>query len=347
MKSCKKCGITTSAKKVTIDELGICNYCHYYEQYASFFENTELLRQKFLDIFKEKKGTYDVSLGLSGGKDSTYVLLKLINEYHLKVCTYTIDNGFLSPSAKKMIDKLVKDLNVPHVYITFNQDFIRKSYHDSLKKFLSPCIACSYIGYATMINATTKFDAKIGIHGRSRMQMFRNFDNNLDPFNELLFYSLKEEYHLEETYQRALEKIGKFVDKKVQETLQNDILKDAFEFGYRDFIPFFLYHEYDVDEIKKYLFEKGYDFYQNVEHDDCLIHKAADYLKNTFSINKYNEKELCYLVRTNKLLLEDLDLKKPKLIRPKAELNFLFKTAKVNNFILLKARIYRIIRSFK
>jgi len=58
------------------------------------------------------KHQYDAVVGLSGGKDSTYVLCQIVNKYKLKVAAVTYDNGFLTDFAKESIKNTVNKLGV-------------------------------------------------------------------------------------------------------------------------------------------------------------------------------------------------------------------------------------------
>ena len=62
-----------------------------------------------------------VYVSFSGGKDSTYVLYKLVKEYRLKVKAYTLDNGFLSQEAREIesvaiIINIAKSLTVFFIF---------------------------------------------------------------------------------------------------------------------------------------------------------------------------------------------------------------------------------------
>ncbi|WP_269849851.1 adenine nucleotide alpha hydrolase family protein [Methanosarcina horonobensis] len=60
--------------------------------------------QKLKKLFEDYggKGKYDVIYALSGGKDSSYTLYKLKQDYpFLKVLAVQFDNGFISEGAVK------------------------------------------------------------------------------------------------------------------------------------------------------------------------------------------------------------------------------------------------------
>lgn len=113
---CRRCIMdTTSDPKLILDEDGVCNYCHEYdeeyEKYKKYRENGERqLAELFLKIKKEcRNKPYDVALGLSGGVDSSYVLY-LAHQYGLRVLAIHVDAGWNSEIAVQNIEKMCTKL---------------------------------------------------------------------------------------------------------------------------------------------------------------------------------------------------------------------------------------------
>ena len=113
---CKRCINDESVRNIIFDSHGICNYCRTYEKIEKQITDYSELEKLFQSRLKKVKGKYDydAAVGISGGKDSIYVLDQLIKKYHLKVKAFTMNNGFLTDAAKKNIDRLVKEYGVKH-----------------------------------------------------------------------------------------------------------------------------------------------------------------------------------------------------------------------------------------
>lgn len=113
MEKCSKCILPKEYPGINFDSKGVCNYCRDYENRWDSWTESEA---DFLRIAKQKMGTNleePCILGLSGGKDSSYLLHILIRKYEFKnVKTFTYDNGFLSDGAKDNIAKLCESLGV-------------------------------------------------------------------------------------------------------------------------------------------------------------------------------------------------------------------------------------------
>ncbi len=73
------------------------------------------------------KNDYDALVLFSGGKDSTYMIRRIQNEYPgLRLLSFTIDNGFMSVVAKENIAGLIPRLGIDHVFVTPKKSFYIK-----------------------------------------------------------------------------------------------------------------------------------------------------------------------------------------------------------------------------
>jgi hypothetical protein len=73
----------------------------------------------FLNLYRGKKGKYDCMVGISGGRDSTYTLWKLVNDYKLKVLAIHYDNPFTSEQAKRNMEKTAEILGIDIIKWSF------------------------------------------------------------------------------------------------------------------------------------------------------------------------------------------------------------------------------------
>jgi len=115
MNCCAKCVLPDTFPGITFDESGVCNYCRT-TPIPSVEEKHEHL-QRFEELIEKKRNptSFDVLLGYSGGKDSTYTLMILTRTYKLKVLAFTFDNGFISEQAKVNIHKMTDALGAASV----------------------------------------------------------------------------------------------------------------------------------------------------------------------------------------------------------------------------------------
>ena len=128
---CERCINDNSMRKISFDREGICNYCRNYEMIANQIQNYEYLEELFKERIERVRGQYDydAAVGISGGKDSVFVLEQLVSRYHLKIKAFTMNNGFLTEAAKQNIDRMVREFGVKHEYIDYEQALLRKVYN--------------------------------------------------------------------------------------------------------------------------------------------------------------------------------------------------------------------------
>ena len=101
----------TSASNIVFDDKGNCNFCEDFISNDIKIEklDVEPLIKKIKKNGRGKK--YDCIVGLSGGVDSSYTLLKAL-EYGLRPLAVHLDNGWNSEIASSNISNLVENLNV-------------------------------------------------------------------------------------------------------------------------------------------------------------------------------------------------------------------------------------------
>lgn len=355
MSICKICLNDDSVRNIRFNKEGICNFCELYLKDKDKLTDYGKLQNLFQERIDKVRGkhAYDVAVGISGGKDSVFVLYELKKRYNLKIKAFTMNNGFLSDEAKKNIDELVSDFEVEHEYITFDESMLRKFYAYSVKKWLVPCVACSYIGYASMINFASKIDAGMIVHGRSPEQMFRQYGE--DVFTDLVNAGLTSihDLDLEALYSKLLGLIDDKLDNKLREDVKKMLFADIDKNDFREFVAYFLYHPYDEKKIVKFLKENtAWKVGENYSHYDCRIHPATKYIYQCAEGRPHILPEVSFLIRDGQITKEEAieRLEKDKLsIKPKKEMDELFGYIKKNEKItLLKAELYkRVIKKWK
>ena len=80
--ACSKCVLPSTTPGIHFDENGVCNYCSSYEPMKVKGEE-ELI--EILNGYRAQKNRYDCIICISGGRDSTYTLWKLVHDYGMNV----------------------------------------------------------------------------------------------------------------------------------------------------------------------------------------------------------------------------------------------------------------------
>jgi N-acetyl sugar amidotransferase len=118
LKICKKCVMDNEGNsEITFNDQGVCNYCFEYEEkYKKRVFTNNQGTKRLIDILNKikkskKKNKYDCVIGVSGGVDSTYVALKVI-ELGLNPLAVHLDNGWNSELAIHNIQKMLEKLDI-------------------------------------------------------------------------------------------------------------------------------------------------------------------------------------------------------------------------------------------
>ncbi|MEQ8422259.1 MAG: amino acid adenylation domain-containing protein [Arenibacter algicola] len=248
--NCMECGLPSNYPKTDFDDKGVCHLCNafkgYKEKTDKYFKTEDELQQLLLSR-KGTSTTYDCLSLLSGGKDSTYVLARLIN-MGLKVLAFTLDNGYISDQAKANVDRIVKKLGVDHVYgstVHMNKIFV-----DSLDRHQNVCNGC----FKTIYTLSTKLalDKKIPfvITGLSRGQFFET------RLTEELFWNDDADTT---TIDRTILEARKLYHQEndaVNQLLDVSMFKDEETFEKVQFVDFYRYSDVSLEDMLAYLKEK-------------------------------------------------------------------------------------------
>jgi len=321
MNRCQNCNLPEGKFNVALNDGGICNYCEYFEQNKHGILNLANREQILASRFEKLKGKYeyDAVVGLSGGKDSTYVLCQMVKKYNLKVAAATFDNGFLTDFARESIKNTVAKLGVDHYFYKPNWDAHRKFYKAAAQKLGDPCIACAIAGYFLAIKACYENKVPFFVHGRTPFQMYRNFyKNSNDLFLKLMELNLMEHsfaviskaYGMVNDYMK--QSISRIADspedaREITDEFFVDSSKLTGEFV-PEFLAYFLFEEYDEENIKKCL-EDTLNWKRPASdnllgHYDCALHDAGAYMYKELHGVDIFEQDVAAMVRFGALTRE-------------------------------------------
>ena len=126
-KRCKNC--VSSEKMTPLNTNGLCDKCVQYKKNQADVNKPyeKELNQLLNDSQNKGNNQYDALVLYSGGKDSTYLIKRIQNEFpKLRILAYTLDNGFMSPVALQNIHEMLPRLKVDHIFIKPHDGFHKK-----------------------------------------------------------------------------------------------------------------------------------------------------------------------------------------------------------------------------
>jgi len=130
MTICTKCVLKTGTPGIIFDKSGVCNYC---TTYTPMKVKGEKSLVAILEHYKKRRGRYDCMIGISGGRDSTYTLWKLVQDYQMRVLAVNYKNPFTSRQARENMLRAIQTLKVDFFDWEFPNDVHRRSTARALK----------------------------------------------------------------------------------------------------------------------------------------------------------------------------------------------------------------------
>ncbi len=175
MKRCTRCILPETFPGITFDKEGVCNYCNRSRSRSATESHKKSYFEKFQRLIEEYagKGSYDVIMAYSGGKDSTYTLYIFTEIFKLRVLALTFDNTFISPTAFKNINSVCDKLDVDSMIVRPAPGMLRTIFRAAAEKELySPktlerasTICTSCIGMVKAIILKTALEKEIPFIG--------------------------------------------------------------------------------------------------------------------------------------------------------------------------------------
>ena len=246
--NCVRCGLPDNVPAVTFDDDGVCSSCHDYDaikdQAQVWFRDQDDLRAELAWAQKSRTGDYDAVALLSGGKDSTYMVFKLV-ELGFKVFALTLDNGFISDGAKDNVRESVKQLGIGHAFMT--SDDMNEIFRASLDRFSNVCHGCYKALYTLATHQADELGAPLIVTGLSRGQLFetrlvpQQFESGRfdpDAIDRAVVEARKAYHRLDDPFNRLLD---------------NDLFAEDDIFDRIRYIDFYRYLDVELSEMYRFL----------------------------------------------------------------------------------------------
>ena len=122
---CKKCLYPNTKPHLYLNKQGVCNACTSFEEKKNIdWKKRELEFSEMIENFKNSEGKHDCVIPVSGGKDSTYQVIKAL-EYGLNPLCVTATTDLLSDIGRYNIEN-IKNLGVDYLEISLNPKVRKK-----------------------------------------------------------------------------------------------------------------------------------------------------------------------------------------------------------------------------
>jgi hypothetical protein len=290
VKRCKKCILPDCYPDIRFDSAGVCNFC-LVESKTEKTRGTKFGKRDLDTIIQSHKGKsqkYDAIVGLSGGKDSTYVAYYLKKEYDLKLLGLNYNIGYRSSYAVRNLELVTDNLGIDLLTIRPNRKFLRKLFAHFLRNRGEFCSVCNNLGY--LIGASLSWNQKLSlgfsplmVGGWSKEYEFQDGISvtSMQYFFENLTQELLEELIIQPFIEKGV--VSKFMQLKDPRQAQIGT-PDHKRLGDHamNFIQLPDYIEWNIREIPHVLSEElGWTHPPDVHesHFDCSLFPLKEYLK--------------------------------------------------------------------
>ena len=247
-KKCLQCGLSSHVPGAMFDASGVCQPCRHYVQYKerveAYFQPMQEFKDKIAQLKASQQSEYDCIMLLSGGKDSSFALGQLV-DMELNVLALTLDNGFISQSAKNNAERVCAELGVEHRYVStpsMNEIFL-----DSLQRHANVCNGCFKTIYTLALQLACELGINCIVTGLSRGQFFETRlsedwfmapDYTAEAMDEAIVAARKSYHRIKDAVSCALD----------TEFLQDDSVFDRVQI-----LDFYRYCDVSLDQMYEYL----------------------------------------------------------------------------------------------
>tara|TARA_Y100001933_G_scaffold265164_1_gene336235 strand:+ start:10104 stop:11219 length:1116 start_codon:yes stop_codon:yes gene_type:complete len=175
MRWCRKCVLPDTRPNLLIGEDGICNACknHKIKEVIDWESRLSSLK-KLVKNVKEKDKEYDCLIPVSGGKDSTWQVLKCL-ELGLKPLTVTWRTPGRTSIGQQNLDNL-RNLGVDHIDYSINPKVEAKFMINTLKKLGTTAIPMHLALFNIPTKIAYKFDIPLIVWGENSAAEYGNVE---------------------------------------------------------------------------------------------------------------------------------------------------------------------------
>ena len=293
-KICKKCVSDTSIKSLVLDLNGICQFCKIHDEMEKEYPLDDGSFKRLIKISNKikiagKNKKYDCIVGVSGGKDSSYLLYIVKKKLNLRPLAVHYDNGFDSETSVSNILNICEKLNVDLETKVANWENFKSITKSFFKASVSDPDTPTDIGiFKTMYETAYNENIKYVFNGHS----FRT--EGIEPLDWT---------YMDGLYLKNIHKL--YGDGNV-ENFDNfeiyDLIKFNFYKGIKTILPL-NYIKYDQEKVVGELQKNfGWINYGGHHHESLLTKFIVSYyLPKKFGIDR-RRTGLSAMVRSNKLL---------------------------------------------
>ncbi len=116
-KRCSRCISDSTCPGISFDSKGVCNFCHLHDKWVGIYPNDKRGEAPLQAMIQKMKRDgagkkFDCAIGISGGRDSTYILHLAVKKYGLRPIAVHFNDGFDNPVGGENMVNITRKLGV-------------------------------------------------------------------------------------------------------------------------------------------------------------------------------------------------------------------------------------------
>lgn len=184
LKYCTKCLYPNTKPDLYFNEQGICSACTAFEQRKSInWSEREQQFKKLVEYFKFMKNQYDCVIPVSGGKDSTWQVIKAL-EYGLRPLAVTATTDHLSDIGHANLTNIGR-LGVDHIMVNTNSKVRRKINAHTLREIGDISWAEHVTIFSIPIRIALQFNIPLVLYGENPQNEYGGPDDTAQRATKL------------------------------------------------------------------------------------------------------------------------------------------------------------------
>jgi 3'-phosphoadenosine 5'-phosphosulfate sulfotransferase (PAPS reductase)/FAD synthetase len=293
---CTRCILPKQYPGITFNSAGVCSSCENHKS-ATYLGKTAFKHdiEALLRRFPHRK--FDCVIGLSGGRDSTYLLHLLKTVFNLNVLAFFVDHGIIPDHTKKNVINITKKLGVDlavkkHKNLTncFSHQFDTWLKNPLPQTVSTLCMGCKYTIVHSFYRIAREYDAPLLMYGwtpfegaRYKMNLMKSNPSGRGVFPYLHGYSkeIMHNWHLISNPSCCTIQLKEFMMffgpiKKIYNSLFNKIEVKPFEKHIR-------WVEKEVTDVITHEYGwKNFDEMNSTWRGDCYLGPIRQFLYKSF-----------------------------------------------------------------
>lgn len=272
---CKTCLIPVNYPGgIHFDDDGVCDICREYETYKDkalgYFKTPGDFDRVVKRAQETKRSKYNCLMLYSGGKDSSYVLHRLV-DMGLKVLAFTFDNGYISETAFENIERTTKLLKVDHIVL--DSEAMKEIFVESLWSDYNVCNGCFKAVNTLGTKLAHEHNINLIVSGLTRGQIFDIKLHGLFKLGVFDEETINERLKLfRQNYHSMTHRTSRLIGVEIT----NEMLDNIY------FSDYFRYEKISTQEIMAYLEKKDREWMRPADtgssSSNCIINDVGIYV---------------------------------------------------------------------